>query len=148
MKFVLDCSAGIGMARHLDEALPCRYALAEGPREVLAPTLLYAEAGSTMAKHVKAGVYDQETAGRFVDAVVSVPDTFVEIEDLYEEAFFEALHLNHSIYDMFYFVLARRNAATLLTLDKRLNALCEREGVGCIHEAHVPSLEEEPSQDA
>lgn len=49
---------------------------------------------------------------------------------------------------MFYFVLARRNAATLLTLDKRLNALCEREGVGCIHEVHVPSLEEEPSQDA
>ena len=41
--------------------------------------------------------------------------------------------LGHSAYDVFYFVLARRNAATLCTLDQRLQQLCLKNGVNCFY---------------
>ena len=37
--------------------------------------------------------------------------------------------MDHSIYDMIYLVLARRNNATLLTMDQRLVASAEKAGV-------------------
>jgi predicted nucleic acid-binding protein len=37
--------------------------------------------------------------------------------------------LDHSVYDMIYLVLARRNNATLLTMDQRLVASAEKAGV-------------------
>ena len=37
--------------------------------------------------------------------------------------------LDHSIYDMIYLVLARRNNATLLTMDQTLVAAAEKAGV-------------------
>jgi predicted nucleic acid-binding protein len=40
--------------------------------------------------------------------------------------------LNFSIYEMIYLVLARRNNAKLLTLDKRLIAAAEKAGVSTL----------------
>ena len=40
--------------------------------------------------------------------------------------------LRHPVYDMLYFVLARRNAATLFTLDRKLQQLCLDNGVDCV----------------
>ncbi len=37
--------------------------------------------------------------------------------------------MDHSIYDMIYLVLARRNNATLLTMDQRLVASAKKAGV-------------------
>ena len=44
----------------------------------------------------------------------------------------EAMRLRHPVYDMLYFVLARRNAATLFTLDRKLQQLCLDNGVDCV----------------
>ena len=49
------------------------------------------------------------------------------------EVFGEACRLGHSVYDVFYFVLARRLGATLFTEDRRLIELCEQNGVDCVH---------------
>ena len=51
---------------------------------------------------------------------------------LWKMAFSEAVRLNHPVYDMLYFVLARRNAATLFTLDRKLQQLCLDNGVDCV----------------
>ena len=48
------------------------------------------------------------------------------------EATKEAMRLRHPVYDMLYFVLARRNAATLFTLDRKLQQLCLDNGVDCV----------------
>ncbi|MEB3297655.1 MAG: hypothetical protein VKL23_08995 [Cyanobacteriota bacterium] len=37
-----------------------------------------------------------------------------------------ACHLNHPVYDCLYLALARREAASLISSDRRLNALAER----------------------
>lgn len=59
-------------------------------------------------------------------------DRFVPVEELLVEAIHEAIRNEHSVYSMVYFVLARRNAATLFTLDKRLRQICTANGVKCV----------------
>lgn len=51
---------------------------------------------------------------------------------LYLEALPESIRLNRSSDDLFYFVLARKNAATLFTMDQRLTDLAMRNGLNCI----------------
>ena len=43
-----------------------------------------------------------------------------------------AIRNDYSSYDMFYLTLARRNGATLFTLDKRLAALCQQLKIDCV----------------
>lgn len=50
------------------------------------------------------------------------------------EAFAEAVRQNHSVYDMFYLTLVRRNDATLFSADKKLVALCGEMGLNCVTE--------------
>ena len=50
------------------------------------------------------------------------------------EAFAEAARQDHSVYDMFYLTLVRRNAATLFSADKKLVALCEEMKLDCVAE--------------
>lgn len=141
MKIVLDCSAAVEMARHTPKGDEYRSHLAlRGDDEVIVPDLLYAEVSSAMAKYVRAGLATMQEAEGIVRDAVELADAVVPIEELYEEAFAEAVRLEHSVYDMCYFVLARRNAATLYSFDKRLNALCEREGVSCIYELDASEL--------
>ena len=51
---------------------------------------------------------------------------------LYRESFKLGCMLDHSVYDMIYLVLARRNNATLLTMDQRLVASAEKAGVNTV----------------
>lgn len=69
-------------------------------------------------------------------------DEFYPLEPLQQEALSEGFRLQHSTHDMFYFVLARRMAATLMTADRRLMELCTCNGVDCIEEAKVELNEE------
>ena len=47
-------------------------------------------------------------------------DDFAKGCDLWKEALGEGIKYNHSIYDMFYAILARRNDAILITNDNKL----------------------------
>ena len=64
-----------------------------------------------------------------IDNIVSLPDEYVNELDLFRESFKLGCMMDHSIYDMIYLVLARRNNATLLTIDQRLVASAEKTGV-------------------
>ena len=44
----------------------------------------------------------------------------------------ESVRLEHSSYDLFYLILARREGATLFTIDRKLQDLCARNGVNCV----------------
>lgn len=49
----------------------------------------------------------------------------------------EAIRFKDPVHDMRYLCLARREGATLLTLDKKLAKLCQHAGVNCIGEAEL-----------
>jgi predicted nucleic acid-binding protein len=56
-------------------------------------------------------------------------DDFVDAKELWKEALGEGIKDNHSIYDMFYLVLTRRNDGTLITNDGPLAEICKAVGV-------------------
>ena len=73
--------------------------------------------------------FDYNSCEKSIDHIVSLPDEYVNERDLYLESFKLGCMLDHSIYDMIYLVLARRNNATLLTMDQTLVASAEKAGV-------------------
>lgn len=128
---VLDCNAAFAIATDREDGKALEALMLEGER-IIAPQLLVAELASTARKYVRSNVLSYEQALEAIRDTMRYIDEFVPGEAYYEEVFSEAIRLNHSAYDMFYFVLARRTASTLFTLDKRLQELCYDNGVDCI----------------
>jgi predicted nucleic acid-binding protein len=58
---------------------------------------------------------------------------FFNSKDLWEEALAEATKNDHSAYDMFYMVLARRNNGTLMTNDGELAKICNKNKINLIY---------------
>lgn len=129
---VLDCSAAIVIAKGTDTGKAFMKLLVP-QEEILSVDLLYAEAASVCWKDVHFGAVDKRMATACMQDACDLVDRYIPMKDLRIEALSESIRLEHSPYDMFYFVLARRNGATLFTIDKKLIALCEREGVECVH---------------
>lgn len=129
---VMDCSAAVNIARETGEGLAAQALMLEG-EECIAPTLLYSEATNVLATLERAGVIQADQAMPLLKEALSLPDRFVSTEKLWIEAFSEARRLRHPAYDMLYAVLARRNGATLFTLDQKLQKLCLENGIECIY---------------
>lgn len=128
---VIDCNAAINMAMHTPEGDGLAALLLEGER-CIAPSLFVAETASAVSGYVRAKRLSQEDAVVLGDTCMALVDQLVDDALLWREAVAESAALGHSSYDMFYLVLARRNAATLLTLDKRLQRACAQAHVSCI----------------
>lgn len=105
--------------------------------KVISVELIRAEAVSVLRKLVVTGKITKGDAGSMLAVAMDLIDEFYPMTELQIEAMNEGIRLNHSTYDMFYFVLARRMGATLFTLDNKLAQLCEENGVDCIHEVEL-----------
>ncbi len=128
---VLDCDAAIAMAMGTPTGRALRTLTLDG-EEIIAPRLLSVEAAHVIAKYVLAKSLAKTDSATVLSSVVSLVDMFHDDDDLATEAMAEGLRLGHSTYDMMYFVLARRHAATLFTLDKKLQKLCLDNGIECV----------------
>lgn len=91
---------------------------------VVAPDLYVSELSNVLWKYYKAGVINHEECIQFVEDGINMVDDFFDGRELWKEALGEGLRNNHSIYDMYYLVLARRNDAVLITNDGPLADLC------------------------
>lgn len=129
---VIDCNAAVAIALASDEGVALQIFL-EGENEIIACELFKAEVANALSKYVRGGYITLEQAMEASETALKIVDSFHPIESLFKEAIAESVRLNHSVYDMFYFVLARRNAATLFTLDKKLQDICLANGVNCIY---------------
>ena len=128
---ILDCSAAIAIVRKIPEGQALSQ-LVSDDEKIIAPNLFYAELGNSLFKYARAGEIEESKVGAAIRAAENLVDGFRSEEDFLTEAVAEAVRLNHSVYDMLYFVLARREAATLLTLDQKLQNLCLDNGVNCV----------------
>ena len=97
--------------------------------KVLAPEFFIAESTNVTWKYQKEGYLDEQNAKLTLSLVLQMVTNYVDTTDYAIEALHEANRLNHSAYDMLYFVLARDNVATLLTSDEKLATLCRENGV-------------------
>lgn len=128
---VLDSSAAVEALRGTDESRAIQDML-KSDEEVVSCELFRAEIASVMRKFTRTeGIDITEANLRFSDAIDLV-NRFYPLEGLQAEALAESIRLDHSVYDMFYFVLARRTRGALFTTDMKLVCLCEKHGVNCM----------------
>lgn len=128
---VLDANAAVAMALGAEEgdALKMLRLVSE---PVAAPQIMHAEVAHALSKYVRGNYLSTSEALACGKDALLLVDTFYEDASLWAEALTESVHLGHSTYDLFYFILARRLGATLFTLDKKLQNLCAENSVNCI----------------
>lgn len=127
---VLDSCAACEIVRRTDEGLALQ-ALLSPQEKIVSCELIYAELGSIFRKLIVREATTKADAKIMLNAAVSLVDEFATLSELSEEAFTESVRLDHSTYDLYYLVLARRLGATLFTLDRKLIELCKANGVDC-----------------
>lgn len=128
---VLDVCAAVHMAAGTKEGLALRKLMLDG-EEVVVPTHFNVELLNALCRMVRGNVISQDVAKTYYWAVNEVITSYVNIDGFETEVLAQACALKHPAYDIFYFVLARRNDATLFTVDKRLQTLCSENHVNCV----------------
>lgn len=128
---VLDSSAVTEMIRRTPDGLAL-IDLAMVNEKRISCDLIRAELASVFRKLTRIGELSPKQAETLFTKSLRLINQLYPIEDLQSEALRESIRLNHSTYDMFYFVLARRTGATLFTTDRKLMQLCAENGVNCV----------------
>ena len=128
MIYVLDTCAAFEIAFHGPKYSLFMNAVA-GAEKVIAPTLFDSEVTNVLWKYARNGAIDEENARKTLAYLLQMVDEYTDTSELAIEALHEGIRLGHSIYDMFYLVLARHNGAALLTTDKKRKALAKSLGV-------------------
>ena len=116
---VLDASAAIEIVFQRDLAGKLSKVIVDASW-VIAPTLFISEITNTIWKYQKFADLPFRSCEKVLEQTLALPDDFINEMDLYREAFKLSCTLNHSVYDMLYLVVARRNYGILLTLDQKL----------------------------
>lgn len=133
MKAVLDASAAVSIA--LKKA---GYESIQGAislyNQIIAPDLFRSETANTLWKYVNFEDLKYEHAVELLESILGMVDDYTPTSENNTEAFFEAVHYKHTVYDMLYLTLARRNNAALITLDKKLANLAAKLGVTIYYE--------------
>ena len=122
---VIDASAALEVVlrREFADKLASYLSQAEW---VIAPTLFISEVSNALWKYHRFTDLPLETCERCLEQAVALPDEFFSEKEFYREAFMLSCTADHPIYDIVYLVLARRNNAFLLTLDRRLAKLAQK----------------------
>lgn len=92
---------------------------------VIAPDLYTSELSNVLWKYYKSNLITHEDCIQFVEDGLNLIDDFIDSKELWKEALGEGIKNNHSIYDMYYAVSARRNDAALITNDGSLADICQ-----------------------
>jgi len=93
---------------------------------IIAPDLFVAEITNVLWKYYKAGLITHIDCIQYVQDGIDMIDDFIDARELWKESLAEGIKNSHSIYDMYYAVLARRNDAILITNDGPLARICEK----------------------
>jgi len=93
---------------------------------VVAPDLYITELTNTLWKYHAAKKRTKNECLELIKDGIDYINVFVDTKEIWEEAFLEGINNNHSVYDMFYMVAARRHAGTLVTNDSTLAAICKK----------------------
>lgn len=128
MIVVLDANAGIEIVLNRSKS-PLFKEYIVNCRKVISSDLYKAEITNTLWQYIKAGLLSKEKGTSLLRLAVNLVDEYYDISENNNESLIESVRLNHSFYDMLYFTLARRTGSVLLTLDKKLFKLAEKEGI-------------------
>lgn len=122
---VLDASAAVRLILG-DPAAACAVEQVRAAALVLAPELMLSEVANTLWKLQQANRLSDLDPQQLLADARDLVDRVEPDRHLQAEALALACHLHHPVYDCLYLALARREAATLITMDRRLQQLAEQ----------------------
>jgi len=128
MKVVLDASAALAAVLG-QESGPAVLNVLSAAAVVIAPALFTAEVTSGLWKYVSAKQLTLDIAAERLDATLKLVDRYHPEATLAQEVLREASARRHSVYDLYYVVLARREGAAVVTIDGRLRKLITTMGL-------------------
>ncbi|MBF0286037.1 MAG: type II toxin-antitoxin system VapC family toxin [Magnetococcales bacterium] len=119
MILIVDASVACKWYLHEEGSNLAMALLKSGP-EVIAPDLIFAEAGNVLYKHLLDGTFPPDRIPQVAAHLRRTLREVVPSLDLFSSAVELAAALRHPIYDCFYLALAQREKAPLITADQRL----------------------------
>ncbi len=122
---ILDVSAAIEILLRKEKAVLFENTY-QNASWIIAPELYIAEISNVLWKYYEANIITHNECVQFTETGISLIDDFSDLNDLWKEAQGEGIRNNHSVYDMYYAILARRNDATIMTNDKKLSTVCKK----------------------
>ena len=128
MTVVLDVSGVIEILLQKKKAPKFNKAVREGTL-IITPDLYISELTNTFWKYYAAKEFTKEECIQNILDGIKLISKFMDSNDIWQEAFAEGISNNHSIYDMFYMVAARRNNGILITNDSILASICKKNHV-------------------
>ena len=125
---VLDASAAVELVLGKSSPGKVRQYVENAPR-VVSSSLYKAEVTNVLRKYHVGGIINGAMAQHLLALTIDLVDDYHDMGAFTAEALKESVRLGHSAYDMFYFTLARRLDARLVSMDKELNRLAEAAGI-------------------
>lgn len=108
---------------------------------VLAPDLFVAEVTNAFWKYVAAAEMSIDEASAALETSLDLVDSLLPVSAFAREALREAAVHRHPVYDLCYAIAARREGASILTVDRRLSKLLAAMRVPCIKLGEAAHLE-------
>lgn len=118
MTLVLDASAAAKLAVEEPDSALVRAMVGATP--VVAPEFVLAEVANTLRRKVRQSVIGAAEAQAAQSGLAGLFTRLVPLRALQDQAIALALRRGHPVHDCFYVALAMREAAPLLTADRRL----------------------------
>lgn len=134
---VLDACAAYNISTKTDKGKALLTFIDVGEK-IIVPAHFEVEFVNTLQKYVRNGSISFHQAKHYLNTIKKLITTYVNVDNMSEEVLAESARLKHPAYDIYYFVLARRYNAVLLTTDKRLANLCADNRVSCVHFIEKP----------
>jgi len=128
MIVVLDTSAAIEFILHRAHQKSVQSALMKAD-SVIAPDMYIPEITNVLWKYNQFESLKETICEELIEKSIQLIDHFESSLELYREAFQMACKTRHAVYDALYIVLARRNNALLLSVDKKLNDVAKSHGI-------------------
>ncbi len=128
MIIVLDASGAIEIALERENSTRFMNYL-KNASVILAPDIYISEVTNVFWKYSRFAQFTDEICLKGIDFCIDLIDDFIDSRDLWREAYFEGVRNKSSPYDMFYLVTARRNYGLIISMDKKLNLLAEKENL-------------------
>lgn len=128
MIIVLDASGAVEIALQKENSTRFMNYLKKAD-VILAPDIYVSEVTNVFWKYRKFAQFTDEICLKGIEFCINLIDDFIDPKDLWREAYFEGVSNENSTYDMFYLVTARRNYGLIISMDKKLNTLAEKENL-------------------
>jgi predicted nucleic acid-binding protein len=125
MIIVLDASAAIEIALNKDSGKVFQDILLESDL-VIAPDTFPSEITNVFWKYAFHSNMEKDKCEKGIDYCLDLVDDYIDTKSICREVFFESINNEHSSYDIFYLIVARRHNAAIITKDKKMITTAEK----------------------